>query len=123
VDYPLVRSSFLFQMEAPLFLALDTPQRTVSEVLLCQAIIDHMNRKISTTVAKHGKTLNCLATRPQMEIAQAVSREVCPTDPYRESLEAHGRYPERPDAACRVCAASGLAWHPASRCGMSTIMQ
>jgi hypothetical protein len=52
-----------------------------------------MNRKISTTVPKHGKTLNCLATRPQMEIPQAVSRQVCPAYPDCESLVAHSRYP------------------------------
>jgi hypothetical protein len=85
-EYPLVRSSFLFQMEAPRRLPFDTSKRAICRPFLCQAIIDHVNRKISTTVPKHGKTLNCLATWPQMEIPQAVSRQVCPTDPDCESL-------------------------------------
>jgi hypothetical protein len=51
----LVRSSFLFQMEAPRRLPLDTPQSPVSEVLLRRAIIDHMNRKLATTVPEHSK--------------------------------------------------------------------
>jgi hypothetical protein len=89
-EYPLVRSSFLFQMEAPRRLPLDTSKRTICGPFLCQAIIDHMNGKISTTFPKHGKTLNCFAPRPQMEIPQAVSRQVSPADPDCESLVAHG---------------------------------
>jgi hypothetical protein len=80
-------------MEAPLLLPLDTPQSPVGEILLCQAVIDHMNCEFSTTVPKHGKTLNCLATRPHMEIPQTVSGQVCPTDPDCESLKTHGSYP------------------------------
>jgi len=77
-------------MEAPRRLALDTSKRTICGPLLCCAVLDHMNCNFATTVPKHGKTLNCLATRPQMEIPQAVSRQVCPTDPDCVSFKTHG---------------------------------
>jgi hypothetical protein len=80
-------------MEAPRRLPLDTPQSPVSELLLHRAVLDYMNRELAISVAKHGKTLNFLAARPQMEIPQAVSRQVCPTDPGCEFLKTHGMYP------------------------------
>jgi hypothetical protein len=73
-EHPLGRSSFLFQMEAPLRLALDTPQSPVSQVLLCRTIIDHMNRELVISVAKHGNTLNCLAPRPDSKLQNTISR-------------------------------------------------
>jgi hypothetical protein len=89
----LGRSSFLFQMKAPRRLPLDTSKRTICGRLLCCAVLDRMNCEFATTGPKHGKTLNCLATGPQMEIPQAVSRQVCPTDPDCVSFKTHGSNP------------------------------
>jgi hypothetical protein len=51
-------------MKAPQCLPLDTSKRTICDPFLCQAIIDHMNREISTTAPEHGKASNSLATWP-----------------------------------------------------------
>jgi hypothetical protein len=70
----------------PLFLALDTPQSPVGEVLLCQAIIDHMNRKLAAPRCEDGNTLNRLAARPYSKLLNGVSRQVCATVlPQRET--------------------------------------
>jgi hypothetical protein len=73
----------------PLFLALDTPQSPIGEVLLCQAIIVHMNRKLAALRCEDGNTLNRLAARPYSKMLNAVSRQICATDPDSEPLEAH----------------------------------
>jgi hypothetical protein len=45
----------------------------------------------SRRVPKHGEALDRLASRPQAELLQAVSRKVRPTDPYRVLHKRHGQ--------------------------------
>jgi hypothetical protein len=78
-------------MKTPQLLTLDASKGAVGDVLLCQAIIGHMNRKLAAQIPKHGEALDRLASRPQAELLQAVSRKVRPTDPYRVLHKRHGQ--------------------------------
>jgi len=51
-------------MKMPPLLPLDTSDRAVRIPLLCQAILDHMNRELAISSDKHSKTRNCFASRP-----------------------------------------------------------
>jgi hypothetical protein len=55
---------FDFQMKMPPLRPLDTSDRAVRIPLLCQAILDHMNRELAISSDKHSKTRNCFASRP-----------------------------------------------------------
>jgi hypothetical protein len=69
-------SSFHFQMVSAQLLPLDAPKRAIGDLLLRQAIVDHMNRKPAAQIPEHGDALNPLASRPHAELLQAVSRQV-----------------------------------------------
>jgi len=70
-------------MKAARLLPLDAPERVVSDFLLCQAILGHMNRELALIIHKHSKTLDRLASRPHAEFPQAVARQIFPRDPSR----------------------------------------
>jgi hypothetical protein len=84
-------SSHNFQMKATRLLALDAPKCAVCVLLLCQAILDYMNRELATPIHKHSDTFNRLTPRPRAEFAQAVARQILPSDPGRELQISHGQ--------------------------------
>ncbi len=57
-------------MECPLHSFDSLPSQPVGSV----------NRKLSAQIPKHAQTLNCLATRPQVEFLHAGSLQIFPTN-------------------------------------------
>jgi hypothetical protein len=82
-------------MITPQLPPLDAPKSAIGDVLLCQAIIDHVNRELAAQIPKHAEALNRLAPRPKPDFPQAVSRQVFPTDPDRVLQKPHGLVPTR----------------------------
>jgi hypothetical protein len=72
-------------MKAPLFFPLDASKCAVGNVLLCQTVFGHTNRKLPAQIRNHSDALDGLATRPQPELLQAVSCQISPTDSNRVS--------------------------------------
>jgi hypothetical protein len=77
-------------MIAPQLFPLNAPKRAICEFLLCRAVVDHMNAKLAARIPEHTEALNRLASRPQPELLQAVSRQICTTDPDRLPRKPHG---------------------------------
>lgn len=87
------RSSLNFQVIVPLFLPLNTPQRTVGEFFIRRPIIDHMKRKLAAHNRKDGNSLNRFASRPLSKLLNGVSRQVSAADPDCEPLKSHRMLP------------------------------
>jgi hypothetical protein len=68
-------------MKVPQFLSFNASRRAFSDRLLRQAILDYVKRELAARIHKHSRPLDRLVPRPQMEIPQVVSGQVCPTDP------------------------------------------
>jgi hypothetical protein len=54
------------------------------------AVLDHLDRELATPINKHSKSLDRLAAGPQPKFAQAISRQIFPSDPGREPLKPTG---------------------------------
>jgi hypothetical protein len=61
-------------MIASLLLALDASQRPIGQVLFCDTVVGYMHRKLAGWISQHRQALNRLASWPQAEVLQAVSR-------------------------------------------------
>lgn len=73
-------------MKVPQLFPLDASNRAVRILLLCRAILDHMNGELPTRAHKHSDALNRFASRPKAEFTQAFSRQILP----RNSHIPHG---------------------------------
>jgi hypothetical protein len=80
---------FYFQMKVPQLFPLDASNRAVRILLLCRAILDHMNGELATRTRKHSKSLNRFASWPKAEFTQAFSRQILPRNPGREPRKSH----------------------------------
>ena len=65
-------------MISPQLLPLDASKCAVGDLVLCRAIVDHMDGEPAAQIAEHAEALDRFASGPHPDLLQAVSRQICP---------------------------------------------
>lgn len=78
-------------MIAPLFFPLDASNCAVGDILLCQAVIGYMDRKLPAYIRINIDALDSLASGPQPELLQTVPCQISSTECNRISRKSHGQ--------------------------------